>query len=138
MNVRYYLAKTDPETYSVDQFATDVETEWDGVRNPQAQRAIRAMRPNDRVFVYHSMKDAAVVALAEVISEPFDDPKDSKLAVVKLRFLFRLDTPISLKQIKQSGLFEGWALVKQSRLSTMAAPEEFVAWMRKQAPGHKI
>ncbi len=138
MDRRYYLAKTDPETYSVERFATDGETTWDGVRNPQAQKAIRGMHLQDRVFIYHSMKEAAVVGLAEVTSEPYDDPKEPKLAVVKMRFLFRLETPVSLKEIKQSGLFSEWSLVRQSRLSTMEAPQEFVTWIRHRAPAQNI
>ncbi|GER91475.1 hypothetical protein KDW_56370 [Dictyobacter vulcani] len=46
----YFLAKTDPETYSIEQFAQDKETVWDGVRSAQALQAIRAMRPGDLVF----------------------------------------------------------------------------------------
>jgi len=47
----YFLAKTDPETYSMDQLESDRQTVWDGVRNPQALRAIREMKSGDRVFI---------------------------------------------------------------------------------------
>ena len=50
----YYLAKTDPDTYSIDDLEREKQTVWDGVTNPQAVRAIRAMQPGDRVFIYHS------------------------------------------------------------------------------------
>lgn len=130
----YFLAKTDPETYSIDDLARDRKTAWDGVRNPQALRAIREMRPGDHVFIYHSMGNAAVVGLAKVVSEPRPDPKNPKLTVVDLEFLDRLEPPVTLREIKESGLFEDWALVRQSRLSTMAAPESFVKWMRKRYP----
>jgi hypothetical protein len=49
--MNYFLAKTDPETYSIDNLARDRKTVWDGVRNAQALRAIREMRPGDRVFI---------------------------------------------------------------------------------------
>ena len=130
----YYLAKTDPETYSIDELERDGRTVWDGVKNPQALRAIAAMRPGDRVFIYHSMGKAAIVGLANVISEPRPDSKKPKLTVVELEFLERLDPPVTLQEIKESGKFSDWALVRQSRLSTMAAPEKFVAWMRKRYP----
>jgi len=138
MKRQYFLAKTDPETYSVEQLAAEGETSWDGVRNPQALRAIGAMQPGDRVFIYHSMKLAAVVGLAEVASEPYPDPKDPKLTAIRLRFLMRLEPPVSLREIKASGLFEGWALVRQSRLSTMEAPSEFVDWIRHRFPHQSI
>ena len=61
--MKYFLAKTDPETYSIDQFEREKKTVWDGVKNPQALRAISEMRPGDRVFLYHSGGDAAVAAV---------------------------------------------------------------------------
>ncbi len=105
--MNYFLAKTDPETYSLDHFEKDKKTVWDGVKNPQALRAIRDMRPGDRVFMYHSGGDSAVVGLAQVVSEPRPDPKSPKLTVIDLEFLTRLDPPTTLHEIKASGLFDG-------------------------------
>jgi predicted RNA-binding protein with PUA-like domain len=136
--VNYFLAKTDPETYSVDQFERERKTVWDGVKNPQALRAIRAMHPKDRVFIYHSGGDAAVVGLAQVVSEPRPDPKSAQLSVVDLEFLTRLQPPTTLHEIKESGLFNDWALVRQGRLSTMAVPESWVTWMKKRYPKIKF
>ncbi|MDQ6662960.1 MAG: EVE domain-containing protein [Acidobacteriota bacterium] len=129
--MKYFLAKTDPESYSVDQFEAEHRTIWDGVRNAQALRAIREMHAGDRVFIYHSLKgDAGIVGLAKVVSEPRADSTDPKLTVVEFEFLTRLDPATTLKEIKASGLFNDWALVRQSRLSTMLAPDAFVGWMR--------
>jgi predicted RNA-binding protein with PUA-like domain len=136
--MNYFLAKTDPETYSIEDLEKDGNTVWDGVRNPQALRAIREMRPGDRVFVYHSQGEAAIMGLASVASEPRADPKDAKLAVVDFAFLTRLDPPTTLREIKESHLFDDWSLVRQSRLSTMTAPKAFVAWMKKKHPKAKI
>jgi len=136
--MNYFLAKTDPETYSIEDLERDGKTVWDGVRNPQALRAIREMRPGDRVFIYHSMSEAAILGLAEVASEPRPDPKDPKLTVVDFQFLSRLKPPTTLREIKDSHLFDDWSLVRQSRLSTMMAPKAFVAWMKKRYPKAKI
>jgi predicted RNA-binding protein with PUA-like domain len=136
--MKFYLAKTDPETYSIQDLARDRQTAWDGVRNPQALRAIREMRPGDRVFIYHSMASAAVVGLAKVASEPRPDPRDDKLAVVDFEFMANLEPPTTLRDIKDSGLFADWSLVRQSRLSTMAAPQAFVDWMRTRYPKSKL
>lgn len=130
----YFLAKTDPGTYSVDDLAREKTTVWDGVRNPQAVRAIREMKPGDRVFIYHSGGESAVVGLAAVAGEPRPDPKDPKSWVVELRFLRKLDPPATLGEIKACGMFGDWELVRQSRLSTMRAPEAFVGWMRLRYP----
>ena len=134
----YFLAKTDPETYSLDDLEREKRTSWDGVNNPQAVRAIREMRPGDRVFIYHSGGVSGVAGLATVRSEPRDDPKNPKSAVVDLEFAGRLEPPTSLAEIKQSKKFEDWALVRQGRLSTMAAPAKFVEWMRARYPKASI
>jgi predicted RNA-binding protein with PUA-like domain len=136
--MKYFLAKTDPETYSIDDLEREKKTAWDGVTNPQAVRAIREMRPGDRVFVYHSGGVSGIVGLAAVRSEPRDDPKNPKSAVVDLEFTRRLDPPTTLAEIKQSKQFEDWALVRQGRLSTMSAPDVFVEWMRSRYPQAKI
>ena len=136
--MRYFLAKTDPDTYSVDQFEKEKRTVWDGVSNPQAVRAIREMAPGDRVFIYHSGGQSGVVALAKVTGEPRPDPKNAKSWVVELEFLKRLEPSALLSEIKQSGKFADWALVRQGRLSTMTAPDSFVEWMRARHPGAKI
>jgi predicted RNA-binding protein with PUA-like domain len=134
----YFLAKTDPATYSVADFARDGKTLWDGVTNAQALQAIRAMRPRDRVFIYHSQGESSVVALAEVTGQPAPDAKNEKSWAVEMKFLRHLDPPTTLAEIKQSGLFADWALVRQSRLSTMAAPDSFVDWMRQRYPKSKL
>ena len=78
------------------------------------------------------------MGIANVRSEPRDDAKNPKSAVVDLEFGGKLDPPTTLTEIKQSKLFDDWALVRQSRLSTMSAPEHFVQWMRKRYPKAKI
>jgi predicted RNA-binding protein with PUA-like domain len=127
---KYFLAKTDPETYSIEQFEREGKTVWDGVKNPQALRAIRDMKAGDRVFIYHSMSDAAIVGVADIIEDGRPDPKNPKLAVADFRFRCRVEPPVTLREIKQSGLFDDWALVRQSRLSTMAVPDKFVLWIQ--------
>jgi len=134
----FYLAKTEPDTYSIGDLEREKQTVWDGVTNPQAVRAILAMRPGDRVFIYHSGGVSAVVGLAAGKSAGRPDPKNPKSAVVDLAFLSRLEPPTSLAEVKQSGQFEDWALVRQGRLSTMAVPEKFVEWLRARYPKQKI
>jgi predicted RNA-binding protein with PUA-like domain len=136
--MQYFLAKTEPASYSIDQLHKDQKTSWDGVRNPQALRAIREMRPGDHVFLYHSGGESAVVGVAKVVSDPRPDPKDEKSVTIELGFVSKLTTPVTLKEIKESHLFDDWALVRQGRLSTMPAPAEFVSWLKKRLPDDKI
>jgi len=143
MTMRYYLAKTDPDTYSIDDLERENLTIWDGVTNPQAVRALLAMEKGDRLFIYHSGGGSGgvlsgIVGLADIRGAGRPDPKNPKSAVVDVQFKFRLDPPTSLAEIKESGKFSDWALVRQGRLSTMAAPDKFVEWMLSRYPAKKI
>jgi predicted RNA-binding protein with PUA-like domain len=136
--MKYFLAKSEPSVYSIDDLERDHKTVWDGVTNPQAVRAIRTMMPGDRVFFYHSGGVSAVVGFANVLSEARDDAKNPKSAVVDLAYGGKLDPPTTLADVKQSGKFDDWSLVRQSRLSTMEAPTKFVDWMRARYPKAKL
>jgi predicted RNA-binding protein with PUA-like domain len=136
--MRYFLAKSEPAVYSIDDLARDGSTVWDGVKNPQALRAIRSMEPGDVVFVYHSGGVSAAVGWAKVKSAPRPDPKDPKLTIIDLAYGGKLDTPVTLAEVKQSGQFADWALVRQSRLSTMEAPSAFADFVRQRNPKIKL
>jgi predicted RNA-binding protein with PUA-like domain len=136
--MNYFLAKTEPSTYSIDDLAKENKTVWDGVRNPQALSAIRKMKRGDRVLIYHSGGESRIVGLADVIADARPDPSDPKLAVVDLQFRGRIDPPVTLAEIKQSGLFQDWALVRQSRLSTMEVPAKVLNWLKKERPSAKL
>ncbi len=128
----YFLAKTDPKTYSIDNLEQDKSTVWDGVRNAAALLAIRSMHSNDDLLIYHSQGEAAIVGLARIISEPRPDPNDSKSWVVDVEFIRRIAQPVTLHEIKESHLFDDWALVRQGRLSTMGVPDSVVAWLKEK------
>jgi predicted RNA-binding protein with PUA-like domain len=133
-NMPYFLAKSEPGTYSIDDLQRDRHTLWDGVTNAQAVRAILSMQTGDRVFVYHSGGVSAIVGLAVIKTAGRPDPKNPKSAVAEFSFAAKLDPPTTLADVKSSKLFEDFALVRQSRLSTMQVPDAFVTWMRKRYP----
>jgi predicted RNA-binding protein with PUA-like domain len=128
----YFLAKTDPGTYSIDDLERDGTTEWDGVRNPAAVNAIKSMKPGDDVFIYHSQGETAVVGLAKVASTPRPDANDNRSWVADFTFVRRAKKAVTLREIKESHEFDDWALVRMGRLSTMAAPAAFNAWLKKR------
>src|SRR5260370_28679455 len=107
----YFLAKTDPETYSIDDLEREKKTSWDGVTNPQAVRAIREMRPGDRIFIYHSGGQRAIVGLARGLSDPRTAPKHPKSARGELEYEGRIDPPAPLAESNQSKCSATWALV---------------------------
>ena len=65
----WFLAKSEPQVYSIDRLRSDGKTLWDGVVNPQAVMAIKKMRAGDRVFFYHSGGESAIVGVAEVLTD---------------------------------------------------------------------
>ena len=126
----YFLAKTDPATYSIEDLERDKTTTWDGVRNAQAVRAIQNMRPGDNILIYHSGGEAAIVGLARVTSEPRPDVGESKSWVVDVAFVRRFAQSVTLREIKESHFFDDWFLIRQGRLSTMSVPDTFVEWLK--------
>ncbi len=91
------------------------------------------MLPGDKVFIYHSQGQAAIVGLAEVIGNSRPDPDDKKSWLVDFKFLRKYSEPfITLQKIKASNRFQEFRLVKQSRLSTMDVPESFIIWLNEQ------
>jgi len=108
-----------------DRAYEDLEREgrarWDGVRNPAAQRNMRAMKAGDRVLVYHTGDEKAVVGEAEVVREAYPDPKfpTGKLVVVDLVPRGRLARPVTLAEMKALAAFAESPLVRQGRLSVV-------------------
>lgn len=121
-----WLVKEEPEHYSFDQFMQDGSTVWSGVRNPVAQKNLRTMKKGERIFYYHTGKEKAIVGIAKVTAAAYPDPKDTsgKLVVVELAPDKKLTRPVTLAEIKASGAFADFALVRIPRLSVMPVTEQ--------------
>ena len=133
--MKYFLAKTDPETYSFSDLERERRTVWDGVKNPVALRHLAAMRRGDAVAIYHTGSEKAAVGLAAVAGEARPDPKkkDPKLLVVTLRADRPLARPVTLAEIKADAAFAGSPLVRVPRLSVI--PLSAAQWRRLLALG---
>ena len=115
-----WLVKSDPETYAYADLERDGTTEWDGVHNAQALIHLRTMRPGDGLLFYHSGEERAVVALAEVTSDPHPDPKDTRRSwSMAIRPVRPLRGPVPLSELRADRKLEGWVLFRMSRLSVM-------------------
>ncbi len=131
--MKYYLAKTEPNEYSIDDLQKEGTASWDGVRNPQAVIFLKAMQPGDKVLIYHSGGVSAIAGLAEVVGNSRADSTDPRSWLVDFKFLRKFEEPfITLKQIKESGKFNDSRLVRQGRLSTMEVSGEFIEWLKQQ------
>ena len=120
--MNYWLVKSEPSKYSWDQFLKDKETTWDGVRNFAARNNLKAMMKGDRVFFYHSNEGLAIVGIAEVVKEAYQDPTtdDPNWVVVDLRPLKSIPTPVTLADIKAEKDLQEMDLVRLGRLSVGA------------------
>ena len=116
-----WLFKSDPDVYGFQHLEKDKQTVWDGVSNNLALKHLRACKKGDRVLIYHSGEEKAIVGLAEVVKDPYPDPKqkNEKLAVVEIKALKRLPKPVTLAEIKARKEFADFLLVRMSRLSVM-------------------
>ena len=132
----YFLAKTEPSSFSIDDLQHEGVTTWDGVHSHQAVGFIKQWKIGDKVFIYHSTGHACIVGLAEVVSEPEKDMQDERNIswFARLRFVYKYpeDRVIKLKQIKETHLFDDFYLVRQGRLSVMPCPDKFVNWLHDQ------
>jgi predicted RNA-binding protein with PUA-like domain len=116
-----WLLKTEPSVYGYAELERAGRAVWDGVTNPVALRNLGAMRPGDRVLVYHTGGEKAAVGLARVTREAYPDPKarDPRRLVVEIEPAGRLDRPVTLAEIKALPEFADSPLVRQGRLSVV-------------------
>lgn len=122
--MNYWLVKTEPETFSLDDLARDKKTTWDGVRNFQARSNLKAMKKGDLAFVYHTGEEKAVVGIAEITKEFFPDPKDKEWAAVEIGYKKKLKTPVTLAAVKAEKKLTNMYLVRAARLSVQAVTKE--------------
>jgi predicted RNA-binding protein with PUA-like domain len=121
-----WLVKTEPSAYSFQQLEKDERTVWDGVKNPLALKNLAQMATGDRVLVYHTGGEKAVVGTARVVRAPYPDRKrrDPRLVVVDLAPDKALPRPVALAEIKGNPKLKGFDLVRLPRLSVMPVSEE--------------
>jgi predicted RNA-binding protein with PUA-like domain len=131
----YWLFKEEPSHYSYDDLVRDRRAVWEGVQNNLALKHLRAVAETDRVFLYHTGDEKAVVGVLEVVKGPYPDPKkkDPKLVVVDVKPIARLPRPVTLAEIKANPKFKDFALVRISRLSVMPVSEEQWAEIERMA-----
>jgi predicted RNA-binding protein with PUA-like domain len=125
-----WLFKEEPSHYSFDALVKDRKTVWSGVRNPLAQKHLRAVKKGDRIFYYHTGDERSVVGIAKALGDAYADPNDTsgKAAVVDVGPVKPLARPVTLAEIKADPSFKTFPLVRISRLSVM--PVTDAEWAR--------
>jgi len=130
MTKSYYLLKSEPDVWSIDQQkkAGSKGAPWDGVRNYQAANNLRTMKKGDQCFFYHSNIGKEIVGIVEVVKEHYPDKTDQsgRFVAVTVKFLRKLNRPVKLQEIKKNKQLSHLLLIKQSRLSVM--PIDSKSW----------
>ena len=143
MSTKFWLMKSEPDVYSIDDLARDGKTMWDGVRNYQARNFMRdQMQAGDLVFYYHSNAEPSGIAgIAKVAGKAYPDPtafdkkdvhfdpksKKEKPAwyLVDLTFVKKFKRFLSLEELKKMKDLDGMLLLqKGSRLSVQPVSEK--------------
>ena len=128
--MQYWLLKSEPDVWAIEQQKKTKKkgVAWDGVRNYQAANNLKTMKTGDLCFFYHSNIGKEIVGIVEVIKEHYLDKSDKsgRFVAVTVKFLKRLNKPVTLEEIKKNKHLSHLSLIKQSRLSVM--PIDSKSW----------
>ena len=121
----HFLVKSEPVKYPWSQLVKDKRTHWDGVRNHQAAMNLKAMKPGDQCFFYHSNEGLEIVGICEVVKAAYPDPSDEagRFVMVDLKPVKPLKHPVTLAAIKAEPRLKDFGLVRQGRLSVVAVSD---------------
>jgi len=135
--MRYWLMKSEPEAYSIDDLERDGREIWDGVRNYQARNYLRAMQPGDLAFFYHSnAKPPGVVGLMRIVKsgvvdptqfdpesryyDPKSTPENPRWQTVEVEFVEKFPRMVPLAELRERFTAEELPLLKRGfRLSVL-------------------
>jgi predicted RNA-binding protein with PUA-like domain len=137
MAKQYWLMKSEPDVYSLDDLERDGSTHWEGVRNYKARNHMRAMKVGDEVLYYHSnAKPPGVVGIARVCREAYPDPSqfdekshyfdeksrkdDPRWSLVDVEFSARFPREVSLDDVKSEKALADMELIRYGRLSVQS------------------
>jgi len=140
---QYWLMKSEPDAFSIDDLKKKGQEAWDGVRNYQARNFMRdGMRVGDKVFFYHSnCAEPGIVGIAQVATDAYPDPSqfdpkskyfdpassrdNPRWMLVEVKFVKKLKRTITLKELQSDAALADMALVRKgNRLSVMPVGAE--------------
>lgn len=124
--MNYWLIKSEPNTYSWDDFVKLGRDHWDGVRNYAARMHMKNMKVGDLALFYHSVNEKSIVGVAECVREYYQDPttEDDRWVVVDLVPKEKLKRPVTLAEVKADDRLTEMVLIKIARLSVQPVKEE--------------
>jgi predicted RNA-binding protein with PUA-like domain len=150
MAKQYWLMKSEPETYSIDDLERDGSTAWEGVRNFKARNNLKAMQVGDEVLFYHSSANPPGVAGIARVSrtaypdpsqfdrksdyhDPKSDPEKPKWYLVDVEFVAKAKALVSLPSIREDAALADMELVRYGRLSVQSVTKPEFDRVKKKA-----
>lgn len=130
--MNYWLIKSEPNCYSIEDFRKENITVWSGVRNYAARNNLRAMQLDDLCLFYRSVHDPAVEGLCKVVKIAYPDPTDENWWAVDVKFIEKFNSVLPLKTIRQDPFLADMELLKNSRLSVQKVLESEFLYILKQ------
>ena len=152
MAKKYWLMKSEPDVYSIDDLERDGSTYWEGIRNYKARNNMREMKIGDEVIFYHSnAKPPSAVGIARVCKEAYpdrfqfdkkskyydakSDPDEPRWDLVDIEFVSKFDHPVPLKDIKEDPNLDDMELVRYGRLSVQSVTKREFDYVKKMGRG---
>lgn len=138
---QYWLMKSEPDAYGIDDLKKDKTEPWDGIRNYEARNFMsEEMNIGDRALFYHSnVRPPAIVGTMEICSEPYPDPtqfdpeskyfdeksseSDPTWQLVDVKFIQKFDKPVTRDELKKEKELQDMMLFKRNRLSITKVTE---------------
>ncbi|MFP5458857.1 MAG: EVE domain-containing protein [Bacteriovoracia bacterium] len=135
--MKYWLMKSEPDVFSIDDLQRVKREPWNGVRNYQARNFMREMKLGDRILFYHSnAAEIGVAGVMEVLKEAYPDPtqfdpkseyfepaskkEDPRWSLVDVGFVEKFARVVTLEEMKGMPELEGMALLRKgNRLSVI-------------------
>lgn len=136
-----WLIKSEPDVYSYDDLVREKRTDWSGVTNPAAQKHMRAIAKGDEILFYHTGNEKRIAGLGKVVKAAYPDPdKPQTLASGEPKFVLfdlapgkKATKSCTLADVKADARFEGFALIREARLSVMPVPANLDKILRTMA-----
>ncbi|MEO5509348.1 MAG: EVE domain-containing protein [Longimicrobiales bacterium] len=126
--MKYWAFLADPEDFGWNEMEKDGSAVWDGVKNAVAQRNLRTCEKGDRIAIYHTSPDKALIGIAKITGVARPDPKAAERVVVDVEPVKKLKRALPLAEMKADDVLAGMSFVKMPRVAVQ--PLTAAQWTR--------